>query len=197
MALVLALVVLCASLWAVPQVRAAIAEWWQMGAVRIFPLQATPSPAVTASPPADLSQLGSLVTLAEAQAEVSYSILRSPDLGPPDAVYMQRDYDLAVVSLVWFDAAAPEQIKAMLWHINLPLYSTKWVYINQMEEVTVNGLPAFGITGPHQLQLLDHSASPPRFVTNTVLIWTDGDMTYRLEGDFTLEEAVRLAESLQ
>ncbi len=71
-ALVLALVILCASLWAVPQVRAAIAEWWQMGAVRIFPVQATPSPPVTPMPPPDLSQLGSLVTLAEAQAEVSY-----------------------------------------------------------------------------------------------------------------------------
>ena len=196
-ALVLALVTLCASLWAVPQVRAAIAEWWQMGAVRIFPVQATPSPPVTPLPPPDLSQLGSLVTLAEAQAEVSYSIWHSPDLGPPDALYVRRDYDPAVVSLVWFDAAAPEQIKAMLWHINLPLYSTKWIYINQMQEVTVNGLPAFGLTGPHQLQLLGNPTAPPRLVTNTVLIWTDGDMTYRLEGDFTLEEAVRLAESLQ
>ena len=66
-----------------------------------------------------------------------------------------------------------------------------------MQEVTVNGLPAFGLTGPHQLQLLGNPTAPPRLVTNTVLIWTDGDMTYRLEGDFTLEEAVRLAESLQ
>jgi len=196
-ALALAVVILCASLWAVPQVRAAIAEWWQMGAVRIFPIQSTPSPIGTPLPTPDLSALGSPMSLTEAQAEVSFPILSSPDLGPPEAVYVHQDHEPAVVSLVWFDAAAPEQIRAMLWHINLPLYASKWIFLDQMQDTQVNGLPAFGLTGPHHVQLLNSTVSPPRLVTNTVLIWTNGPMTYRLEGDFTLEEAVRLAESLE
>jgi hypothetical protein len=137
------------------------------------------------------------MTLTQAQAEVSFPILSSPDLGPPEAVYVRQDHEPAVVSLVWFDAAAPEQIKAMLWQINQPLYVSKWIFLDQMQDTQVHGLPALGVTGPHQLQLLDSPTSPPRLVTNTVLIWTDGPMTYRLEGDFTLEEAARLAESLE
>ncbi len=196
-ALALVVVILCVSLWAVPQVRAAIAEWWQMGAVRIFPIQSTPSPTGTPLPTPDLSALGSPMTLTEAQAEDNFPILSSPDLGPPEVVYVRQDHEPAVVSLVWFDAAAPEQIKAMLWQISQPLYASKWIFVDQMQDTQVHGLPAFGVTGPHYLQLLNSTASPPRLVTNTVLIWTDDSMTYRLEGDFTLEEAVRLAESLE
>jgi hypothetical protein len=33
-------------------------------------------------------------------------------------------------------------------------------------------------------------------IDSNVLIWVDGDITYRLEGDLTLEEALAIAESL-
>jgi hypothetical protein len=36
-----------------------------------------------------------------------------------------------------------------------------------------------------------------RLIDGHVLIWTDGNLTYRLETDLSLEEALKVAESLQ
>jgi len=197
LALACALLLVLASLLAVPQVRAAVWEWLQIGAIRIFNPESVPAPTIPPAPTPDLLQLGSPVTLNEAQEALDFPVLQPPDLGPPDATYLQETYGSGVVSLVWFDAAAPAQIRAMLWQLGIPEFVRKWVYLDQMQETTVNGNPAFWLTGPHPLQLLDQNASPPRLVTNTVLTWTDGSVTYRLEGDFTLEEAIHLAESME
>lgn len=201
-ALAAALLVVLAGLMVVPQVRAAILEWFQIGAIRIFiveptltPLEPLPTPTPIATP--KLSGLGLQMPWAEAQEAVPFPVRLPSQLGSPDAVYLRQAYEPVVVSLVWFDAAAPEQIHAMLWQINAAHFATKWVYMDQMQELTVNEQPAFGLTGPHSLQLLEETANPPRLVTNTVLIWQANDITYRLEGDFTLEEAVQIAESLQ
>jgi hypothetical protein len=35
-----------------------------------------------------------------------------------------------------------------------------------------------------------------RMIEGQVLIWADGDVTYRLESDLSLEEALKIAESL-
>jgi hypothetical protein len=137
------------------------------------------------------------MTLAEAQAEADFIIRLPSALSKPDVVYLRQVNGPETVSLLWFDAAAPEQIHAMLWQIGVPGFAAKWVYADQMRELTVNGEPAFGLTGPHSVQLLEDKVYPPRLVTNTVLIWQENEMTYRLEGDFTLQEAVRIAESLE
>lgn len=196
----LALLLVLAGLMAVPKVRAAILEWLQIGAIRIFMVEPTPTslealPTPIATP--KLSGLGLQMTWAEAREAVPFPIRLPSKLGPPDAVYLRQAYEPVVVSLVWFDAAAPEQIHAMLWQIDAAHFATKWVYVDQMQELAVNGQPAMGLTGPHTLQLLEETAYPPRLVTNTVLIWQSSGITYRLEGDFTLEEAVQIAESLE
>ena len=197
LAITFALLLVLASLLAVPQVRAAVWEWLQIGAIRIFNPENVPAPTIPPVATPDLLQLGSSVTLNEAQEALDFPILHPPDLGPPDAIYLQESYGSGVVSLVWWDAAAPAQIRAMLWQLGIPEFVHKWVYLDQMTETTVNGHRAYWLTGPHPLQLLDHEVSPPRLVTNTVLIWTDGSITYRLEGDFSPEEATRLAESME
>ena len=194
-----ALLLVLAGLMAVPQVRAAVLEWLQIGAIRIFITQpdATLEPLPTPVATPNLAQLGVQMTLAEAQAEADFIIRLPSVLGEPDGVYLRQVNGPETVSLLWFDAAAPEQIHAMLWQIGVPSFAAKWVYANQMQELSVNGTPAFGLTGTHPLQLLEDELYPPRLVTNTVLIWQENEMTYRLEGDFTLEEAVQIAESLE
>lgn len=195
-----ALLLVLAGLLAVPQVRAAILEWLQVGAIRIFVVEPTPAPLEPLRTPIatpKLSGLGEQMTWAEVRETVPFPVRLPSRLGPPEAVYLRQAYEPMVVSLVWFDAAAPEQIHAMLWQINAANFATKWVYVDQMQELTVNEQPAFGLTGPHTLQLLEETAHPPRLVTNTVLIWQSNGITYRLEGEFTLEEAVQIAESLQ
>jgi hypothetical protein len=51
--------------------------------------------------------------------------------------------------------------------------------------------------GPYLLQLSGGDIDLRRLVEGHVLIWTDGPITYRLETDLTLDEAVRIAESLK
>jgi uncharacterized protein (AIM24 family) len=66
-----------------------------------------------------------------------------------------------------------------------------------LEMTEVNGNQAFWLVGPHYFRLRDSSAEEWLFVEGSVLIWWDGDVTYRLEGAESLEKALRIAESLQ
>jgi hypothetical protein len=67
-------------------------------------------------------------------------------------------------------------------------------------ETTVNGERAVWTEGVHLLVLRAAGGEMEFlqfFVNGNVLIWTVGEVTYRLEGTFTLEEAVALGESLR
>jgi hypothetical protein len=112
----LALLLLAVSLLGIPGVRAAVLEFFQAGAIRILPVQATPSPTGTAIPieggalsPAQteraaplsltltpnlsLLDLAGATTWESAQESASFSLrlpAYPPDLGPPDEVYQQR-----------------------------------------------------------------------------------------------------------
>ena len=65
----------------------------------------------------------------------------------------------------------------------------------------MNGRPGVFLSGePHYMFLLDEQGNAvedsARLAAN-VLVWDDEGVAYRLEGDFELEEALRLAESLR
>ena len=67
--------------------------------------------------------------------------------------------------------------------------------------MTVNGGRGFWISGPqHFFYYVDPSGAiveDSRRSVGDTLIWTDGDVTYRLESRLGMEEAIRLAESLR
>jgi hypothetical protein len=65
---------------------------------------------------------------------------------------------------------------------------------------TVNGQYALWTDGPYVVQVVENGQvvnDTRRLVTGHVLIWTEGDVTYRLETDRPLADAVRIAESLR
>ena len=69
-----------------------------------------------------------------------------------------------------------------------------------VEAVKVNGGLGFWIAGePHEFVYVDERGQPAfetlRLASNT-LVWEAGRETLRLEGEFTKEEALRIAESL-
>jgi hypothetical protein len=70
-----------------------------------------------------------------------------------------------------------------------------------VQETQVHGQRALWTTGPYLLQVgsvSDQRNALRRLVTAShTLIWTERDITYRLECDVSLEEAVRIAESLR
>jgi hypothetical protein len=213
----LIILALLLALFSVPPLRAAVLEVLQLGAVRIFLSEPTPtvsSPATTTplsartpvttppSPPptpsADLLNLAGETTLAEAQAQVDFPI-RLPteplDLGSPDKVYLQ-DLNGPVVILVWLDPDQPERVRLSLHQFGPNTLAGKGAP-QTLQETTVHDHPALWVSGPHLLQVRGQEYDLIRLVEGKVLIWVEGDLTYRLETEGSLEEAVRMAESLR
>jgi hypothetical protein len=195
LAWVLVLLLLAVSLLAVPGVRAALVQILRAGGITIFVGEET---AVDGVPPLLSEQLPALtvpITLDEAVARFPNMQLPTV-LPPPDDIVLHEEpvWDTAVIFL-WRDAADPQQIALSLYQINVPQYAYKG---GEMLEMTVvNGNQAFWLVGPHYFRLQDASAEEWLFVEGSVLIWWDGNVTYRLEGAGSLAEARRIAESLQ
>lgn len=205
-----------AGLLAVPQVRAAVVEFLQIGAIRIFlaeptatatvpPRQlATPSgqpPRPSATPIASLLDLAGATTLAEAEQQAGFTV-RLPtypqDLGTPDQVFLQN-LGGPVVVLIWLDPNDPERVRLSLHQLGPNTFAEKGDP-GAIQETTVHGQPALWTEGPYLLQFRRGSQvdyDMRRLVTGHVLIWAENEITYRLETDLPLEEAVQVAESLQ
>jgi hypothetical protein len=216
--MVIALVIL-AGLMAVPQVRAAVLEILRIGAVYIIPAVPTPTvtPVPATLPPASLAptarpsppptpllsvlDLAGATTMAEARARAGFAI-RLPtypaDLGAPDRVFLQ-DLGGSVVVLVWMDSAQPNRVRISLHALGPGTFAEK-LQPPVIQQTTVNGQPAVWTEGPYLLQFLrggQVTYDAQRLVEGHTLVWTQGDVTYRLESDLSLDEAVRIAASLK
>jgi hypothetical protein len=212
------LLVLLSSLMLIPPVRAAVIEFIQIGIVRIFPQSVEPTAEVmtTATPrgiapptatPGEsspllisfLDQIAGETKLASAQEAVPYPILLPTypeDLGGPNHVYVQ-DAEGALTILVWTDAEQPERVTMSLHFIPAGHWAIEKFGPVTIQETEVDGRYAVWAVGPYPLLMRNGSIQVERLIDGHVLIWVDGEMTYRLETDLPLEEAVRIAESLQ
>jgi hypothetical protein len=213
------IVILFSSLMLIPPARAAILEFIQIGIVRIFRAEPTPvappqqefpvtmtivpvtaTPAVTSEPLIPvLERMAGEKSLEEAQEIVPYPILLPsypPDLGPPDRVFVQNA-DGNMTILIWID---PDQLSQVLMSLHL-IPPGSWA-VDKMnpaliEETTVNGQRAVWAVGPYPIRFSDGNMDFVRLIEGHVLIWTDGQVTYRLETNLELEEAIKVAESLE
>ena len=216
---VVIVLVILAGLMAVPQVRAAVFEILHIGAIRIVPV--TPTPTVTPAAPAfaptstvsiaapspsptplsSVLDLAGETTLAEVRAKAGFPVhlpTYPSDLGPPDHVFLQ-DFSGPVAVLVWMDGTQPHRVRMSLHELGPGTFAEK-IQPPVIQETTVNGQPAVWTEGPHLLQFLRAGQviyDARRLVEGHTLVWTQGDMTYRLETDLSLNEAVRIAASLK
>lgn len=186
----------------------------------------TPSPTITASPPSgaslatDLSatsaarpsatpmptstprpfpfQLSRPTTLSEAEAAAGFRA-RLPaypeDLGPPDLIFAE-DFGGPAIVLVWLEPDQQEKTRLSLMQIIGDALIEK-LPPRVISETQVNNHPALWTEGAHSLRYRSRAQIVELVVEGNVLIWQDGEITYRLEGDLTMEEAVRIAESLR
>jgi hypothetical protein len=212
-----AVLVLFASLMLIPPARAAILEFIQIGIVRIFRAESTQvappqqefpatiapvtaTPAITSEPLIPiLEQMAGEVTLEKAQQTVNYPILLPsypPDLGQPDRVFVQEaEGDMTI--LVWVDPQRPDQIQMSLHMIPPGSWAVDKMDPARIEETTVNGQHAVWAVGPYPIRFSNGNLDFIRLVDGHVLIWTDGQITYRLETELDMQEAIRIAESLE
>jgi hypothetical protein len=194
---------------AVPGARALIAGWFRIGVINISPV--APSEAtsgasnpVTATPststyiPTALRDLSGLTTLDEAQRDFGFGI-RLPgypaDLGDPDLLYHQPLLDLVV--LVWLDESDPDTVQLSLFE-----FLSSNPIVNKFDptvlaESNVNGSPALWLEGPYPLQVRSGDLEWMRIVKGRSLVWESDGITYRLESLLTLDESLRIAESIR
>ena len=205
--------VLIASLMLIPPVRAAVIEFIQIGIVRIFRVDPAPVPVeipgtrvpVTATPHPTLPSLIPLLeeldgerTLTEAMEMVEYPILvpgYPAELGDPDRVFVQDAEGLMTI-LVWIDPRQSDQVMLSLHMIPEASWAIEKMSPTVIRETEVNGQHAVWAVGPYPIRLFNGDLQFRRMIDGQVLIWEVAGITYRLETDLSLEEALRIAESL-
>jgi len=201
LALVLAAVLVAALLaaLAIPDARSALLRFFHIGAVQIEVVDELPT--VAPDPPElDLGfALGQRVSLEQARRTAGFDLRELAD--PPDRVY------LGPRGTVWFLYGRPDAVRLLvaqtpkLW-IDEPFILKKLAAAGTSVETTsVRGGRAYFLSGePHEVLLLDEYGLPVhdtlRLARNT-LLWQQDGRTLRLEGDFSRDEAVTIAESLR
>jgi len=223
LALVIATVVLAllAGLLSVPSVRAAVLEFLQIGAIRIIlpaptitptptlPVIATPGrtplPTLTLPPSPTLRDLIALddlqgETTLEAAIQKASFTLQLPtypaELGQPDRVFVQ-DMGGAMVILVWTGKDNPEKAELVLFEIAPGSWAGTKGAPRTLESTRVNGREAAWAEGPYMLNLTNGNTDMRRLIAGHVLIWEVDGVTYRLESNLELSQAIKIAESLE
>jgi hypothetical protein len=192
-----------------PAARKAVAGWLGLRGVRI---QFTPTPSASPLPLGTGLNLGEKMTLAEAQTQVPFKILlpHDPDLGLPDAVYLRRGNFDPQVTLLWH--ARPGLPKARETGEGLLLtqfragvdadFIKKISFeATTLEPVRVNGGQGFWIAGArHQLSFVDENGNllPDTVrLAGNVLLWEQGELTLRIEGKLSKDQALRIASTVR
>ena len=192
------LAVLAVGVLAVPEARASLVEFVRFGAIRFILAGPAATPSLTPRPAVPTPTepvLSGRTTQAEAEAQTTFSILLPAypeDLGLPDDVYFQQ-FEGQVALTLWRHADGSARLA--LYHLTERDFALKAVQV--IERTVVNGIPAVWARGPHFVQFQDSTFGQFDIVAGDVLIWTAGGVTYRLESDLPLVEAVRIAESLR
>lgn len=199
----------------VPQVRAFVLEVLRIGNITIIretptstqaptlnPTETrTPRPTAppTATPLPSVLSLSGETTLEELQAQVNFPIPlpRYPaDLGVPDRVYRTKLQGL-LVTLVWLDDSSSGSVRLVLEILDPSAYAAKNYPFGDEQAVKVNGQEGLWISSVHQIAYFAGNSQLVRTVDANVLLWSVGRLTYRLETKLPLEEALKIAESLE
>jgi hypothetical protein len=155
--------------------------------------------------------LGARVPLARARAEVRFRLLlpTDPGLGPPDLAFVGNALPGGRADLVWRPRAGLPPSR----YTDVGLLLTEFLGTNtpefvkktetgggHVEEVTVAGEPGYWLSGgPHFVTFQDANGVPSSDSTRlagNVLLWQHGNLTLRLEGEVTQQQALRIAGSL-
>jgi hypothetical protein len=199
-ALVVALAVLAVSvgaLMAVPGTRAAILEFFGLRGVTIERVDTLPTvPKQTA-----LDDLGSRVSLDEARELAAFEVVVPERLGEPDEVYFLDFPPGGMVSFVYGSVEEPRALFTQFRATVDEVFFKKVEAGTEIEDVRIGEQFGFYLSGnPHVFGYLDEDGQfreeTVRLVGN-VLLWERGELTLRLEGDISRDEALRIARSVR
>lgn len=166
---------------AVPPARTAVLEWLGLSSVRIVRVNELPP-----TPATERLELGRQISLERAPQWVLV-----PD-DDPDSVHV----DGGRVSLLW---GTREDVRLLLTEFRGMAFIEKLVDLGaDVETVRVDGKPGVWLEEPHVVFFDDLRGRVRRDkgrLAGKTLLWQHGEVTLRLEGEFSKEEALRIARS--
>lgn len=186
-----------------PALRSAAADFFGVPGIEIEVTDEGPRSEIS------IPELGAPTDLATARAEVPFEIRIPGSLGAPDRVLLDKEVSSGLVSLVYNPRpglpAADETGAGLLimqfeGRVEEALFRKVAAPGTTLELEDLNGGTAFWISGaPHPIGYLDpqgnFAESPARLAAST-LLFTDEGVTFRIEGDITLQKALEIASSL-
>ena len=184
---------------AVPPARTALLELFRLGGVSVERVDRLPPVA-----PRGQLRLGLELTLADARRRAAFPV-RLPDAeryGEPDAVFFSDAIPGGRVSLLY---GTHERIRLLVTEFrgqtDADLVKKAARPATRLDVVTVGMSPGFWLEGaPHAVLFRDETGSlraDEYRLAGNVLVWVEGSVTYRLEGDLDLEDAKGIAESFR
>ncbi len=192
---VVVLAALAATL-AIPDARATLFRWLSIGGERIELVDELPE--IPVQDDFELA-LGERVTLEEASRRSAFALRELEE--PPDRVYVGEQ------GTTWFLYGTPKRPRLLVAQSSLlpPSHAILLKKLvspeTRVERVDVHGSPGIFLSGEtHFVLLLDRDGEiveDSARLARDVLIWEDEGGGYRLEGNFELDEALRLARSLR
>jgi uncharacterized protein DUF4367 len=118
-----------------------------------------------------------------------------PELGEPNRIYL-AEAEWPVLVLIWDEPLSLDTETLLLYIVDSRDVFFKFMP-DEPEYTTVNGRRAVWLADPHLMEFFNQSSGHlSRAVNANVLIWEADGLTYRLEGNITLDEAVQIAESM-
>jgi hypothetical protein len=207
-AVLLAVAVLVAS----PGTREAVARRLGLRGVGVQ-LGGPPPPTVTTRPGERLDLgLGERVTLKEARRRVGFPVLvpGAAGLPQPAAVYVNEAVpaggrvDLVYRARPGLSASPFTDVGLLVTEFRgqpTPEFLKKVAVLGMVEEVRVGGEPGYWFSGePHFFTYRDAAGNlrdeQTRLAGNT-LVWQRGELTLRIEGEISRQEALHIAESMR
>ena len=199
------LIVLGAAALINPASRDAIAHFFHVQGVIVTRV---PSPLPSLSPISSLD-LGQRTTMEAAQSRVSFKIVVPPELGTPDAVYLQSGISGGEVALAYKprpgipvvrETGLGVLVTEFRGDVN-PNFLLKTIGPDtRLEETSVHGDAAWWLEGqPHEVLVQTSPANTQietlRLAANT-LIWSHNGVTYRIESGLSKADVMRIAAGL-
>jgi hypothetical protein len=173
----------------------------------ISEISVMPTPYPTSTPVSRVSgmKLGGKTDLYRLSDRAGF-LVRIPtaydELVTPNLVYLQ-DLGGPAVVLAWYVPGREDDLRMVLYQLSNGAWQQEQVGSLEkvVSETTVNGNPARWVEGPTAVYV-DAGAGGERLDRRTfiqdahTLVWEQNGITYRHESAVTLEDAVRIAESL-
>lgn len=187
-AAVAAIAVVSAAVLAVAPARNAVAGWLGIGAVEVHQSAPPTTGSTTTSRPAPP------LDLATARDRVRFEIITPTEAAPPTRVTVDRGVPGGLVTLTYDDFTLTEIATLP----SAPAIS-KFVTGGPIEDVMVHGHRGMWIGDAHRVGYIDrdgHLQPGTLRRSGPVLVWTVDDVTFRVEGPRTLDEAMAVASTI-